>query len=163
MVRRRPVFSAVLGTLAGILILASGCADQDPMAARLEPAKALSAAKSYQRGSYALSISPSGGTLSFPIGQIVFPAGAVAEHTIVTATVDGQTLAVDFQPHIVFPVESRPTLTVSFAGLRADPNSLRFIHVVDNGTVAATLRPVIANSLASVIVEGFSRWAIISE
>ena len=84
MVRRRPVFSAVLGTVAGILILASGCAEQDPTAVQLKPARALSAARAYQRGTYAMNIGPSGGSINFPIGQIVFPAGAVTEETTIT-------------------------------------------------------------------------------
>ena len=163
MVRRRPVFSAVLGTVAGILILASGCADQNPTASQLKPAQALSAARAYERGSFAMSIGPSGGSINFPIGQIVFPAGAVSNETIITATLNGRTLAVDFQPHIVFPSGAQPTLTISVAGLRVNPNRLLFAHVADDGTLAATIRPTLENGRASVAVEGFSRWAIISE
>jgi hypothetical protein len=163
MVRRRPVFSAVLGTVAGILILASGCVDQDPTAVQLKPAKALSAARAYERGAYAASIGPSGGSINFPIGEIVFPAGAVSEETVITAKLDGRTLSVDFEPHIVFPSGAQPTLTLSFAGVRVDPGSLVFAHVSDDGTLVGTLRPAVENSLASVAVESFSRWLIISD
>jgi hypothetical protein len=163
MVRSRSVLSAVLSTVAGILILASGCADQGPTAVQLQPAKAISAARAYQPGSYTLSIGPSGGTFNLPIGQIVFPAGAVEQETAITATLDGKTLGVSFEPHIVFPAAAQPTLAVVIAGLRVDPNSLLFIHVLDDGTVASTVRPVIDNGFASVDVEGFSRWSLAAD
>ena len=165
MVRRRPVFSAVLGTVAGILILASGCADQNPTASQLKPAEALSAARAYQRGSFAGSIGPSGGSINFPIGQIVFPAGAVSNETIITATLNGRTLAVDFQPHIVFPSHAQPTLTISFGGLAVAARDLVVYHVDDSGNVIDRIVPAIdtANSGASVGVESFSHFILGAE
>ena len=162
MARRRPLFSAVLGTVAGILILASGCADQDPTAAQLKPAQALSAARAYERGTYTVSIGPSGGSISFPIGQIVFPAGSVSEETVITAKVDGHTLAVDFQPHIVFPSDAQPTLTLSFAGLAVTGRELVVYHIDDSGHVIDRIAPSInaADSGASVAVDSFSGFIL---
>jgi hypothetical protein len=160
---RRPVFSAVLGAVAGILILASGCADQDPTSVQLRPAKAISAARAYQTGSLTMSVGPSGGTFSFPIGQVVFPAGAVSQETTFTATLDGRTLAVDFQPHTVFPTAAQPILMVSLAGLKIDAETLRFAHVSDDGGTISVYRAVVDNGVASVNVEGFSRWILAAD
>ena len=159
---RRPVFSAVLGTVAGILILASGCAEQDPTAVQLKPAQALSAARAYERGTYAGNIGPSGGSINFPIGQITFPAGAVTEETVITATVDGRTLAVDFQPHIVFPKGAQPTLTISFAGVNVSALDLVVYHVSDAGQILDILSPSInaASSGATVGVDSFSGFVL---
>jgi hypothetical protein len=163
MVRRRPVFSAVLGTVAGILILASGCADQSPTAVQVRPAKALSAAKAYQSGSFTMSIDPSGGTFSFPIGHISFPAGAVSETTTITATLDGRTLAVEFEPHMMFPDGAQPTLAMSVTGLKVNFDGVHFLHVADDGATISTFRPIVENGIASINVEGFSRWILAAD
>lgn len=162
MVRLRPVLSAVLGTVAGILILASGCTEQGPTAIQLQPATALSAAKAYQNGSFTVRVGPSGAVFGFPIGQVTFPSGAVSQETTITATLDGRTLAIDFQPHIIFPAEARPTLRISVAGLGVSSDRLQFAHISDEGTVS-WFRPVIADGYASVNVEGFSRWILAAD
>ena len=160
---RRPVFSAVLGAVAGILILASGCADQGPTAVQLKPAKAISAGRAYERGAFNMSVGPSGGTFHLPIGQVVFPVGAVSEETTFTATLDGRTLGIDFQPHIVFPIAAQPTLMVNLAGVKVDADVLRFAHVSDDGVVISEYQALIDNGIASVNVEGFSRWILAAD
>lgn len=162
MARRRPPFSAALSALAGILILASGCVEQTPTTTQLEAPTALSAAKAYARGSYTASIGTSGGTLEFPIGTISFPAGAVPTETRITATVDGKSLAVDFQPHLVFPAGARPTLTLSFAGVRAAPATLVVFHISDSGKLLEVLRPTVdlATSTLKISASSFSGFVI---
>jgi hypothetical protein len=159
---RRPVFSAVLGAVAGILILASGCADQGPTAVQLKPAKAISAGRAYQRGAFIMNVGPLGGTFHFPIGHIVFPAGAVSDETVITASVDGKTLAVEFQPHLVFPDTAKPVLTFSFAGNSAAARDLVVYHVGDSGEILDQVTPSVdvENSDASVSVGGFSAWIL---
>jgi hypothetical protein len=119
---RRPSFATAVTSVAAILILAAGCSEPGPTAARLEPT-VVSASRSaigaraqilharYRAGTYTTVVTPRGGTLDFGIGSISFPAGAVSSAVRISATVDGQTLAVNFEPHgTVFAAGHEPTL-----------------------------------------------------
>lgn len=162
MVRRRPVYSAVLGTVVGILILASGCVDQNPAGVQLTPARAVSAARSYPAGTYTATIGREGGTLELPIGRINFPAGALTETTKINAKVDGKTIAVNFQPHLEFPGNARPTLTLSFQGVNINPTELRVFHISDSGNVIEDLIPSVdqVNQTATTDVSSFSGFIL---
>lgn len=162
MARRRPALSAALSALAGILILASGCVDRSPTSVQLKAPTALQAARTYSGGAYTASIGTEGGILEFPIGRIVFPAGAVSAPTVITATVDGHTLSVDFQPHLVFPEGAQPTLSVSFGGVLLDASKLTVYHINDDGTLTEQLTPFVdlTRGVASVNASSFSRFAL---
>lgn len=164
MLSRHRLFPALISTVAGILILASGCSDLGPTSVDLRPATALSAARAYDAGTYTAIIGPQGGILNFPIGDIVFPAGAVASDTRITATVDGRSLAVDFQPHLVFPAEALPTLNISFAGSLHSGNFV-FYHFRDDGSMAERVPAVIVadEEIATVQTSSFSGWILAAD
>ena len=164
MARHRSMF-AMLPTLAGILILASGCMEASPTTVQLDPSGTAALSKSHVAGVYQASIGPDGGTLEFSIGQIVFPAGAVSRNTTITARVDGKTIAVDFQPHLVFPDNAQPALTLSYAGVDVDPTGLVVVHIQDSGVLAEVLSPTLnlQTSEATVHAPGFSGFALASQ
>lgn len=127
----RLAFPSVISTTAAILILAAGCADQSPTATRLDPTARVSAAQMvgqkvnavraehrFQAGAVQQVIGPEGGTIQFGIGEIEFPAGAVAHPTLIAASVDGETMAVDFAPHgLQFSAGAEPRLTFYTGGI----------------------------------------------
>jgi hypothetical protein len=161
MARCRPVFSAVLGTVAGILILASGCADQDPTAVQLKPAKALSAARAYSGGTFATSIGPLGGILKLPVGRIVFPAGAVDAETHITATLDGRDLAVIFGPHgLQFPEGHEPSIEFELGSLSIDPSRLRIVYLDAADRLLETLVTQSDGQNVTAELRHFSKYAL---
>jgi len=176
MVWRRPVLSAVLGTVAGILILASGCTDFAPTAVRLDPVSV--SAKSSLLGTQARVVQSSiraenrvfnalidreGGTLDFGIGRISFPKGAVARPTQITARVDGSGIAVTFGPHgLTFAEAHEPTIEFSYKGLDVDPTSLKILYVDTNGKVREVLSTEVdpAESTARAKSGHFSKYVL---
>lgn len=159
MVRRRPVFSAVLGTVAGILILASGCAEEGPTAVQLQPAKIISSGKAYSGGTYSASIGAAGGILNLPIGRIVFPAGAVDRETLITAKVDGEELAATFAPHgLLFPVGSEPRL--EFVIGNANIANLQIVYLDELGNTLEVLATVTRENIATADLSHFSKYAL---
>jgi hypothetical protein len=161
MVRRRPVFSAVLGTVAGILILASGCADQGPTSVQLQPAKAISAGKAYSGGTYSASIGSEGGILNFPVGRIVFPAGAVAGETRITARLDGREMAATFGPHgLRFPDGKEPTIEFDLAGLKIDASKLGIVYVDDSDHILESLVTETHDGHATSELRHFSKYVL---
>ena len=161
MVRRRPVFSAVLGTVAGILILASGCADRDPTAVHLKPAQVVSAARAYSSGTYATNIGPVGGILKLPVGKIVFPSGAVEADTRITATLDGRNLAVIFGPHgLQFPNGHEPSIEFELAGLNIESSQLQIVYLDSADQVLETLATDFDGQHASAELRHFSKYAL---
>lgn len=140
---RRPL-SAALAWLAGILILASGCMDQSPTATSLDtfedqraqlPANVspLRAAAAYESGSFSALITPAGGSIDFGIGTIDFPKHAVDHATVITASVDGSSMAVEFAPHgLNFPPTAQPALSFRYSGI-ALPSSPTIFYVDDAG------------------------------
>lgn len=168
---RRPLFSAALAWLAGILILASGCMDQSPTATVLEPTtvsraavaptgvSAVRAAAPYQAGSVSRTITPAGGSIDFGIGTIVFPAHAVQRATVITATVDGESMAVEFGPHLVFD-QAQPTLCFEGAGI--DLQSVTVIHVRDDGTAYIVGHDIRGTSVCAD-ASSFSQFVLASD
>jgi hypothetical protein len=169
---RRPLFSAALAWLAGILILASGCMDQSPTATILEPTtvsraavaptgvSAVRAAAPYQAGSVSQTITPAGGSIDFGIGTIVFPSHAVQRATVITATVDGETMAVEFGPHLVFD-QAQPTLCFDAAGIDLTATTT-VIHVRDDGSSNPVAHSVVGTQVC-VAPESFSKFILAAE
>jgi hypothetical protein len=161
MVRRRPVLSAVLSAVAGILILASGCADQGPTAVQLQPAKALSAAKAYSGGTYSASIGADGGILKLPVGRIIFPAGAVAGDTRISAELDGKHIAATFGPEgLVFPVGKEPKLEFDVAGLRVEIATLQILYVDASDGILEFLPTTFQDGRVSGELRHFSKYVL---
>jgi hypothetical protein len=159
---RRPLFSAALAWLAGILILASGCMDQSPTATVLETAtvspaavlpagvSAVRAAAPYEAGSVSQTITPAGGSIDFGIGTIVFPKNAVQRATVITATVDGVSMAVEFGPHgLTFPADAQPQLMFGYKGIDIT-NGASIYYIDDQGAVLEDLGGVIDSSSETV-------------
>lgn len=114
------------------------------------------------------SIGPDGGTLSLPGGHsLEFPAGALAQLTLIQAVSDGSVVKVDFGPDgLVFPDSALPLITFSYAdgtGLTdADAADLRVVYVGESGAVEEVLQTE-ADTTADVVrarVRHFSTYAI---
>lgn len=149
---RRPYFTSALASLAGILILASGCMDQSPTATVLDPAvvsgeqaqlptnaRPMASATPFAAGTFSSTITPAGGTIDFGIGSIDFPKGAVQRATVITASVDGKSMLVEFEPHgLTFAAGHEPTLTFNSSGI--DLKNGAVIYYIDsNGNVLEDL------------------------
>lgn len=144
----RPSARRAVPSLAAILILAAGCSEPGPTAARLEPGTLTASAgevggmarvlqASYRAGTYSAVITRNGGTLDFGIGSISFPAGAVSRTTRISATVDGRSLAVNFEPHgTVFAAGHEPTLTFGVPGVG---QAVEIEYLSDSGAVLERL------------------------
>lgn len=166
---RRPL-SAALAWLAGILILASGCMDQSPTATSLDtledqraqlPANVspLRAAAAYESGSFSALITPAGGSIDFGIGTIDFPKHAVDHPTVITASVDGSSMAVEFAPHLVFS-GAQPTLCFDVGGLAA--TDFTVVHVKDDGTTSVVAHSSTASNVC-VAPPSFSKFILAAE
>lgn len=170
---RRPLSPAPLAWLAGILILASGCMDQSPTAVLLDPTSAtvdqrahlpagiaaVRASAEYEAGSVSQTITPAGGSIDFNIGTIVFPKGAVDRATTITATVDGESMAVAFGPHLVFGAD-QPTLCFDVTGIRTD--GVVVIHQKDDGN-SEPVEHSIEGSALCVAPVSFSKFILAAE
>ena len=161
MFRSRPVFSAALGTVAGILILASGCAEQVPTTVQLRPAEALSAARAYSAGTYTAIIGPSGGILKLPVGRIVFPAGAVDAETRISAWLDGRKISATFSPHgLTFAPGKEPSIEFDFGGLNVRAGRLQIVYLDDQNNIIETLITTSASGTATASLQHFSIYAL---
>lgn len=106
----------VLGICVAILGI-GGCGEVSPVEAEAglrvgDVARVVSAPAAFGKGRYSGIIGPEGGSISFGVGRIDFPAGAVAAPTEIAAHVDGHTIAVGFSPHgLRFPPGRNPLLT----------------------------------------------------
>jgi hypothetical protein len=136
--KRRPLVASLVSSLAAILIFAAGCGEQSPTATRLESTE-LAAGRAgvgrriqpikarFRAGRFSKTIGPDGGVLSFRIGKLVVPHGALSEKTEITAYVNGNNLAVKFEPHgLTFRPGHEPTLTIGF---RSIPLSKSMMHI----------------------------------
>jgi hypothetical protein len=139
--KRRPLVASLVSSLAAVLILAAGCGEQNPTASHLEPT-GLAAAREgvgrraqvvktrYPAGHFARTIGPDGGTLSFRIGTLTIPKGALSERTRITADVNGEDLAVEFQPHgLTFRPGHEPALEINFRNVQTSENLLHIQYV----------------------------------
>lgn len=170
---RRPYFTSALAWLAGILILASGCMDQSPTATLLDPAtvsgeqaqlpgnaRPILAAAPFEAGTRSAQITPAGGSIDFGIGSIVFPRGAVDRATVVTAKVDGETMSVEFDQHLVFG-SVQPILCFN-ADAASLPEGFEVVHVKDDGSQSIIGHEVTASAVC-VRPPSFSKFILAAE
>lgn len=166
---RLPRISAALTGLSAILILAAGCADRGPTEVELRPADlkvgevahALIAPVGFRAGSYSQVIGPKGGILYFGTGTLSFPAGAVAEPTLITAAVDGATLSVSLSPHgLTFPLKSRPILSFNVGLDLATALTGTILYVDQTNVVLENLGAVLSFQLgtARTPISHFSKF-----
>ena len=162
----------VLAGLAAVLVMAAGCGDRVPTGVDLRPegglkvgsvAHALIApSRSHIRESSRI-IDARGGSVDFGIGRIVFPAGALAQPTLITAVTADATRAVTFSPHgIVFPAEARPELRLGISGIPTPLENLRIIYIDANGYIAEILPTAIDISTGTAVsaISHFSTYAM---
>jgi hypothetical protein len=158
--KRRPLIASLVSSLAAILVLAAGCGERSPTATHLE-ATGLEAARvgvgrrvepiraRYQAGRFSRTIGPEGGVLSFRIGRLVIPPGALSATAEITAHVNGKDLAVEFAPHgLTFRPGHEPTLTMHYGADEA--TELQLLYFDDAGEVIETLSTVRDRSARSV-------------
>lgn len=148
MVRRRSMLTAVLSTVAGILILVSGCSDRLPLGlsengdAALQPSgligtspRIITFSRGRTPGTYTTVIDQDGGVLRFGVGEIRFPEGAVDGSTRIAAKIDGRSLSVEFQPHgLIFPEHARPTLEFSLKQIPI-PARAAIVYLDESGVI----------------------------
>jgi hypothetical protein len=161
---RRPFFKAA-STVAGILILAAGCAEMSPTAIQVDqPTLAAGSAQQGPRanvvqtvftaGSYATTIGPQGGTIDFGIGSLDRP-------TRISATTDGQNIGVTFAPHgLQFPAGAEPVLKLVPLSASATSN-LRIVYVNAAGYVleeVATNHDIEGNHLTAQLRHFSTYW-----
>lgn len=176
--KRRPLFASVITSLAAILILAAGCGEQSPTATQLEPTT-ISASRGgdggaigrhakmvkrhHRAGHFAQTIGRRGGTLHFGIGTLVIPPGALRGDVRITADVNGEDLAVQFQPHgLRFRRGHEPTLTFDYRGAKLDQSGLQVLYVDDSDTILETLSTEndTAREMASTRLQHFSGYLL---
>ena len=149
---RRPLTRKIATSLAAILILAAGCADQSPTSLELKPetisaargghgrAKAKVARAEHDAGFHSRVIGPKGGTLKFGIGELEVPRGAVDRPVRFTARTDGSDLSVDFGPHgLQFNEGREPTLTFDVKGYHGNLAELEIVYVDDADNIIETV------------------------
>lgn len=167
----RPRVVAALAGLTTLVLLAAGCAEQDPTGVELRPrdglqvgsvAQILSAPTTYDHLQYAGLIGPQGGSITFGIGRIEFPAGAVTAVTPITATVSGNEMAVTFSPHgLVFPTRASPQLRLNLAGVSVEPERIEIIYVNSYGIIAEVLPTTVqVEGSVSTPISHFSTYAM---
>jgi hypothetical protein len=89
----------------------------------------------------------------------VFPKNAVQRATVITATVDGVSMAVEFGPHLVFD-QAQPTLCFDGAGIELE--SVNVIHVRDDGSAYIVDHEIRGNSVCAG-VSSFSQFVLASD
>ena len=131
----------VLGVCAAMLAIA-GCGEGTPVGTEEglrvgDVARVVSAPAAFGKGRYSRMIGPQGGSISFGVGRIDFPAGAVAAPMEIAAQVDGYTVAVSFSPHgLRFPPGRNPLLVFYTEGV---PESGRIYYVSESNVVLEAL------------------------
>lgn len=140
---------SALAVLAGVLI-AAGCSDSKPTSPSdadlpLELIRRQPAANFSRAGSETAPasgwIGPEGGSIRTASGnQLKFPAGAVAEPTLITMQDDPVLAGVHLQPHgLRFPQEARPTLTLRYSATTAANYRAVSIVRVEGGQIVERL------------------------
>ena len=145
--KRRISRSSVCVALLSLLVLVAGCGEPAPTEVQLRPdglrvgsvVQAVISPIAYGGGTYSRLIGPEGGTLYFGAGSLTFPRGAVGGSTLITATVDGVTLGVDFGPEgIAFPFQARPVLKLNSFSI-TDSNTTSIVYVDDQNRILSVL------------------------
>lgn len=170
---RRPLFAKAVSSLAAILILAAGCSEQNPTSVQLDPSSSLAplgttisptrATSPFDAAIYSATIGTEGGKIKFGIGEIEFPAGAVSSHTKITATVNGSTMSVEFQPHgLQFPADAAPVLSFDAKKGGVTTQGAAIFYVDDSFRVLETLTTFtdIGGNSISAQVRHFSRYVM---
>jgi hypothetical protein len=172
--KRRPLVASLVSSLAAILILAAGCGEQSPTATRLEPTgvaaaragvgKRVQPARArYHAGRFSTTIGPSGGVLSFRIGTLIVPQGALSTNTQITARVDGEELAVEFEPHgLTFRRGHEPTLLINYRNIQRSERTM-YIQYVDSSMYLLEELPTLtdkASKIAWAPIEHFSIYCL---
>jgi hypothetical protein len=151
MMKRRPLLASVITSLTAILILAAGCGDQSPTATRLEPTTlnasrggvghhARTIKRHHRAGHVSETIGRRGGTIDFGIGTLVVPPGALRHNTRISATVNGEDLAVEFEPHgLKFRRGREATLTFDYARSDGEADDLQVFYVDNSETILESL------------------------
>lgn len=133
--------------LLGVAVAVWGCGGEVPTASELRPeglrvgavAKPVLSPVAFEAGSYRATIGPEGGVLDFGIGSLTFPAGAVAQPTIITADVDGHVVGVEFSPDgLVFPRAAQPVLRLD-VGRDNISRSSQIVYVDPSHTILQLL------------------------
>lgn len=156
--------------LAGILIAVGGCAESSvsPTAAaewtflRRGAQPSLSVEGTTSQGSQ--TIGPAGGVITAGGHSIAFPAGAVAQPTEITMTVDGTYVGVELQPHgLTFPAGRQPVLTLDLSG--ADVAGAGSLAVAYTGTGNEILQVLPASTGGAALrteLQHFSRYIAVA-
>jgi hypothetical protein len=174
MMKRRPLLASVITSLTAILILAAGCGDQSPTATRLEPTTlnasrggvghhARTIKRHHRAGHVSETIGRRGGTIDFGIGTLVVPPGALRHNTRISATVNGEDLAVEFEPHgLKFRRGREATLTFDLRDAQLDNDSPQIEYVDSSNTIIESLRTSINSAArqASTQIAHFSIYVM---
>lgn len=172
--KRRPLLASVITSLTAILILAAGCGDQSPTATRLEPTTlnasrggvgqhATTVKRHHRAGQFTQTIGRRGGTIDFGIGTLVVPPGALRHTTQISATVNGEDLAVEFEPHgLTFRRGHEATLMFDYRDARLDNDSPQIEYVDASNTILESIQTTINSSLrqASARIAHFSIYVM---
>lgn len=172
--KRRPLLASVITSLTAILILAAGCGDQSPTATRLEPTTlnasrggvghhARTIKRHHRAGHFSQTIGRRGGTIDFGIGSLVVPPGALRHPTRISATVNGEDLAVEFEPHgLRFRRGHEATLTFDLRDIRLENDHPEIEYVDTSNTILESLPTTIysAAHLASTQIAHFSIYVM---
>jgi hypothetical protein len=173
MMKRRPLLASVITSLTAILILAAGCGDQSPTATRLEPTTlnasrggvghhARTIKRHHRAGHVSEIIGRRGGTIDFGIGTLVVPPGALRHDTRISATVNGEDLAVEFEPHgLKFRRGREATLRFNLDS-SSSKGDLEILYFDDAGNVLEQLPTDIDNrdSAATARLHHFSAYGL---
>jgi hypothetical protein len=171
MILRSRIQIALAG-LTAVLVMAAGCGDRVPTGVDLRPegglkvgsvAHVLALPSRGHIGQNSRIIDARGGSVDFGIGRVVFPAGALARPTLITAVTANATRAVTFSPHgLVFPAEAQPELHLKTSGIPTPFESLRIIYVNPNGYIAEILPTAIDVSTGTAVsaISHFSTYAM---
>lgn len=138
----------VLAVAAATLLAGYGCTDVAAPTSNVSAAGTTLLQQSAPRFSGGASRSASrvitaeGGVVELESGhRITFPAGAVAEPTLITMTAHPTYLGVEMQPHgLSFPEGREPVLSISYAGVSVSGyRRLSIVYTDDAGNILEVL------------------------
>ena len=153
--------------LAGILIAIGGCAESPSTPAAREFVQRTADVRYNAAGAGSASavIGANGGVLQTVAGdRIVFPAGAVAQPTLITITSNSTYLGVELEPHgLQFPAGNEPVLVLNAAGSNAATfRRVDIAYVDESGAVAEILPASRGGAALTTNLQHFSGYTAIS-
>jgi len=160
-------------TLAlGILIGAGGCAEAGPVASAPEASAFQLLARSsdaplFDRGGSGdgtraeATITALGGEVVTSGGfRVVFPAGAVAQPTVISVREVPGLLGVELEPRgLQFPAGAQPVLTIPLAGVPVAAYRGLAVAAVENGEIEQLLATSVSTTSMTASVARFSLYA----